>query len=64
MPNNPQPHWSDSSAWIMAECMHKIVLTNTQMVVQKAKFIFIFVDEVTIVDCQTWLGVHVYLVDG
>jgi hypothetical protein len=33
------------------------------MVVQKARFIFIYVDEVTIVDFQSWLGVHVYFVD-
>jgi hypothetical protein len=33
------------------------------MVVQKARFIFIYVDEVTVVDFQSWLGVHVYFVD-
>ncbi len=48
----------------MANYMHKIVFTNTRMVVPKAKLIFISIDEVTIVDCQSWLGVHVYLVDG
>jgi hypothetical protein len=48
----------------MAKCMHKIVFINTQMVVQKTRFIFIYVDEVTIVDFQSWLGVHVYFVDG
>jgi hypothetical protein len=34
------------------------------MVIQKARFISISINEVTIVDCQPWLGVHVQLVDG
>ncbi len=42
--------------------MHKIVLINTWMVVQKTRLIFIYVDEVTIVDFQSWLGFHVYFV--
>jgi hypothetical protein len=29
MQNNPQHHWSDSSVWTMAKCMHNIVSTNT-----------------------------------
>jgi len=44
--------------------MHKIVLINTQMVVQKTRFIFIYVDEVTTMDFQSWLSVHMYFVDG
>jgi hypothetical protein len=32
----------------MAKCMHKIVLKNTRMDVQKARFISIFVDEDTL----------------
>ncbi len=30
----------------------------------EARFIFIFVNEVTIVDYQSWLAMHVYFVDG
>jgi len=48
----------------MVECIHKIVFTNTRMVIQKVRFISISVDEVTIMDCQPWLNVHVYLLDG
>jgi len=63
--NNLQHHWNNSNVWIMDECMHKIVfMTNTWTVIQKARFIYIFIDEVTIVDCQSWLGVHVYIVNG
>jgi hypothetical protein len=34
------------------------------MVIQKTSFISISINEVTIVDCQSWLGVHMHLVDG
>jgi hypothetical protein len=34
------------------------------MVIQKARFISTSIDEVTTMDSQPWLGVHVYLVDG
>ncbi len=43
--NNPCHHWNNSSVWIMVECMHKIVFTNTRMVIQKVRLIFISVDE-------------------
>ncbi len=44
--------------------MHKIVFTNTRMAIQKVRLISISIDEVTIMDFQSWLNVHVYLVDG
>jgi hypothetical protein len=37
--------------------------TNRRMTIQKTRFISISVDEVTTVDYQSWLGVHVYFVD-
>ncbi len=48
----------------MVECMHKIMFTNTWMAIQKVRLIFIFANEVTTMDFQSWLSVHVYLVDG
>lgn len=45
VPNNYWHDWSDSNAWIMAKCMHKIAFTNTRMVVQKVRFISIFINE-------------------
>jgi len=40
------------------------MFTNTWMAIQKVRLILIFVDEVTTMDFQSWLSVHVYLVDG
>jgi hypothetical protein len=34
------------------------------MAIQKVRLIFISIDEVTTMDFQSWLSVHVYLVDG
>jgi hypothetical protein len=34
------------------------------MAIQKVRLISISIDEVTIMDFQSWLNVHVYLVDG
>ncbi len=41
------------------DCVHK-----HRWFVQKVRLISIFVDEVPTMDYQSWLGVHVYLVDG
>ncbi len=43
--------------------MHQIVLLDTKLVVEKARFVFFYVDEVTNVDYQSWLVVCVYIVD-
>jgi len=34
------------------------------MAIQKVRLIFISIDEVTTMDFQSWLSIHVYLVDG
>ncbi len=40
--------------------MHQLVFTNTCLAIQKARFISIYVDEVTIMDCQSWFSFHVH----
>jgi len=34
--------------------MHQLVFTNTCLAFKKTRFISIYVDEVTIMDCQSW----------
>jgi len=48
----------------MVECMQKHVLTKTRLIIQSPKFLFMFVDEITNMDCQRWIFVHVYVVEG
>jgi hypothetical protein len=46
VPNNLQHHWNDSNAWIMDECMNKIIfMKNTWMVIQKTRFASISINE-------------------
>jgi hypothetical protein len=44
--------------------MQEHVLTKTCLIIQSPKFLFIFVDEITTMDCQRWIFVHVYVVEG
>jgi len=48
----------------MTKCMHKHVFAKTCITIQNAKFILINFDEVTTIDCQSWMGIHVYVVEG
>jgi nitric oxide reductase large subunit len=55
---------NDTSAWTMAECMQELVLTKTHLVVQSIKFIFVSIDEITIMHYQRWIIIHVYVVEA
>ena len=60
--NNPHHHWSDCSGWEMAEAIERVVLKKTKEVMQGATFFSLSCDEVTSVDCQSWISVHGYIV--
>jgi hypothetical protein len=45
----------------MVEAMHNIVLQAIKECVQKTKFISLNCDEVTTIDNQSWLSMHVYV---
>jgi len=47
----------------MVEVMHNVVLWATKVDVQKFPFIFVNCDEVTTIDNQSWLFVHVYVIE-
>ncbi len=59
----PPKHWSNSTSWTMVEAMHNIILRATQNVMQKSLFIFVNCDEVTTIDNQSWLFIHVYVTE-
>jgi hypothetical protein len=48
----------------MARIIHHIVMESTKGSIQKAKYIIVNCDEVTIIDNQTWCSVHAHIVDG
>jgi hypothetical protein len=39
---------------------YQLVFTNTCLAILKARFISIYVDEVTITDCQSWFSFHIH----
>jgi hypothetical protein len=53
--NNPNHHWSDNSGWDMAEAMERVVLQKTKEVMEAGIFFSLSCDEVTSVDCQSWV---------
>ena len=62
VPDLPGAHWCDSSAWIMASFMHKLVVDEIQKLVESANFLAVTVDEATGVDNASYLSVHCYVV--
>lgn len=63
MPNNLWKHWTNTIAWNMVETIHEFAIQAIRPTMQKAHFIFISCDEVTTTDNQSWIYVHVYVVE-
>ncbi len=61
--NCPYKHWSNSTRKTMVEAMHNVISQATKVVVKKSPFIFVSCDEATTIDNQSWLFVHVYLIE-
>jgi hypothetical protein len=59
---NPQNHWSDSTGRVMAECLHKQVIKKMKEVVAGSKYFALSCDEVTMIDNQSWISIHYYVV--
>ncbi len=44
--------------------MHHIIMESKKVAIQKAKYIIVSCDEVTIIDNQSWCSVHAHIIDG
>jgi hypothetical protein len=64
VPYCPRKHWSASSGWQMADNMNEVLSTHTKKVLAEARFYSVSADEVTIVDHESWLSVHIYVSIG
>jgi hypothetical protein len=58
----PKKHWIDSIGWGMAIAMDNVILKQTMLLFQQARFISINCDKVSILDNYSWIYVHVYIV--
>jgi hypothetical protein len=50
MPNNPWKQWIDKTSWSMAKAMQDFLFQFICLEVQKAQFIFVSCNEMTIID--------------
>jgi hypothetical protein len=48
----------------MEKCMYKVVLQSTCKVVEKTQFIAMNCYEITIINCQRWVNVHLFVGEG
>jgi hypothetical protein len=64
VPNYLLKHWNDYASWEIAKALHYVVLTATKEVILVSSFLYIFANEITIVDNQSWIFVHCYVVVG
>ena len=58
----PFKYWSVSIGWGIAECLQTVVQNWVKAPLAECDFFSLTCDEVTIVDCQTWISIHVYVV--
>ena len=58
----PLKHWTEGSGWEMAESLFNVVQARTKEVVSTAPYFSITCDEVTTLDNQSWISMHVYTI--
>jgi hypothetical protein len=64
VPDCPRKHWSAFAGWDMAESMSVVLANHTKKVISQARFFAISADEVTTIDHESWLSVHIYVCIG
>ena len=62
--NMPARHWFENTSWEMSEHLHLCVLSRLRSAVQFARILSISCDEATVVDNTSWIGIHVYAIEG
>jgi hypothetical protein len=64
MPKNNKKHYSDSFNWTMEKFMHQVVMKVIRVIIQVAHYVAPNYDEVSIVDNQSCLFFHCYVVEN
>ncbi len=55
----PLKHWTEGSDWEMAESLFNVVQTKRKEVVSTTPYFSITCDEVTTLDNQSWISIHI-----
>ena len=58
----PLKHWTKRSGWKMAESLFNVVQARTKEIVSTAPYFSITCAEVTTLDNQSWISMHVYTI--
>lgn len=64
VPDFPTKHWNIPIAWEMADHLAKALTDHTKQVISKAWFFSLSADEVSTVDSQSWLSIHLHICVG
>jgi hypothetical protein len=61
---SPKMHWTNNYGRVMAQHIHGIILEATQFAIGATQYLSLICDEVSIIDNQSWLLVHAYVVQN
>jgi hypothetical protein len=64
LPDCPQMHWCLVSGWLMAEHIFDLVKKKQTNLIQAATFIALSANETSIVDNQSVIVIHVYVISN
>jgi len=64
VPNLPKMHWSNSSAWQMANSMYNQIKEAIKKQIVDAHFVALTCDEVTTIDNESLICIHAYVVQN
>jgi hypothetical protein len=53
--NYSSKHWSDHARWEIVESLHNVVMSAIKKAIMALNFLYIFANEMTIVDNQSWI---------
>ena len=57
----PRKYWNVMVGWEMADHLAIVLADHTKQVISKARFFSLSSDEVTTIDSQLWLSIHIYV---
>jgi hypothetical protein len=57
--NNPFKHWLDTNGWGIAKAAHDVVIFKTKCIIAKVDCFVINVKNVTTINNQQWINVHI-----
>lgn len=64
VPDFPRKHWSVPMGWEMGDHLAKVLSDYTKKVICEAQFYSLSADEVSTINSQSWLSIHLYICVG